>query len=639
MTALKPRLTKQMNPTPEILEAINDYFILFQILEQDWYKVYMAKHFGEKGVNYSGTLGEYSGLRELKTVMKVGDDLWSPLLRAINLQRLFDPKYDITNLYDFKKEELNWFLDIVQKGFKAKEKVAKWLERIDTEYDYSVINSAVKCSFKKADEHYGQFQILKIHEFFEKNDNEKFIIIDEIFHLHSVDHMIKYLTMHKELGNCMILAVVRNEKYEWRGTFYLFFSYQGVLYTIDNQQRRINMDNTEGSRSPGRYIDRIYDDVYLPWWILFKEEDDGTASPLPVLTDPIYKLTKLTECSKSEPGILIWLEVLAYRIQHYIYHLDKVNIGITRDDSIKMLTTADLPFEYEAPEHVSTYNKGRYLFEKYRNNVTDIVLKEDNLPDVIGTEQYLRDVMTYARMKDSALQIQDMIIRDYNDNVLKVRQQISDIIESFDKEWIITKALKDLSYATEVWICGQKEEYDKLGFSSGFGVYHSIMTRRKILSGDWEKNPWEEWNNKNSPHWFFYGHGHKNIYRSMDRYCHYCSSKMKMYVKLKFIHWRQFIDFFELSPDMIPREMKDHLHTIQNCYSGNSILDDINPYDLLADPWFSSGKTELDPDDTYFGRDFREHELVIYIRICKRCYNKFKRRAEKEESDEPIGFR
>jgi len=641
MSTIKPLIKDHMNPSEEMLQYINDYFILFQVLEQNWYEIYEAKNFGGDNVGYSGTLGEYGVLKEFKTVMKVGQEVWSPFVRAINLQRLFDPNYDLTNLYNFDHEMLDWFLFTLQKGFEAKEKITEWLGDINSKYKYNVINAAAKCSIKTPDKPYGTFQILKLHEFEEKNDDEGFIIIDEIFHLDSVENMIQYLKMHKELGNCLILGLVRDEKYEWRGTFYIFFSYQGILYTVDNQQRRINIDNTQGSRNPGKYIDRNYENVYLPYWLLFFEDNPGVESKLPVNTDPIYEITTITKTCEKESGIQLWLELFSYRILNYIYkNNEQIMIGMSRSQTSGLLTSSENdPLKYASPNSVSDYGRGSYLFEKYSSDVKAIVLSESVLPDVIGTKEYVTDVIEFNRMKESAGQMQKMIIEDFNKNALKVSKKIRKIIESKDKEWIIVKALKDLKYQTENMIHGSKIVYDNHGYNYGFGVHHPVMSWKKILNVS-EKYDYEQYRKSDDINWFIYGYKDENSW-SYTEYCYYCGAKKRLTVKLTFGHFREFIDFFEIGVNDIPKEMIQHLHRISSVYNGNCIIDDINPYDMLKDPWFSHGEVpyEWEDNDWYTRGDWENHRLVIYIRICKRCFNKYKRKAELEEKDEPIGYR
>jgi hypothetical protein len=69
--------------------------------------------------------------------------------------------------------------------------------------------------------------------------------------------------------------------------------------------------------------------------------------------------------------------------------------------------------------------------------------------------------------------------------------------------------------------------------------------------------------------------------------------------------------------ERFPKEMIDHLHQQNEMYIGNKILNDLDPIDLINDPWFRT--------------DIRNYpKITVFIPICKRCYNKYKKQIDKK---------
>jgi len=154
------------------------------------------------------------------------------------------------------------------------------------------------------------------------------------------------------------------------------------------------------------------------------------------------------------------------------------------------------------------------------------------------------------------------------------------------------------------------------------------LKKKKILSiSDYEYPYLERYN------WFYLGVlkqdtllGEKRIYP--DEYCMFCSYTKKKYLKLKFIDYRQFLEFFNLKENEIPPHMIEHLHQQRTMYVGNSILDDLDPVDGVNDPWFRSAH---DAKSTHRFAHDDPPNISIVLPVCLVCLNKYKRKAKMEE--------
>jgi hypothetical protein len=388
----------------------------------------------------------------------------------------------------------------------------------------------------------------------------------------------------------LIITLQRDKKYQFKSTFYLFLIYNGILYSIDNSDQRLNINNTEGLRNPGRYIDRKYDKIWLPLNLIEEDLEISTQKDLILRNSSIKKIISLEKISEEQPEIICWLYIFLDKTIQYI-NTNDIDQGITKNDIVKSIeyinsNPVDLVLQSDGP--------GKYLENIYLTKCTDIVVKEDQLPKVVGTENYIKQVIAYSRRQLFADNIKNLVLKDYTKNHKKVYQKITDFVKNYPLNILIEKALKNEKYSCMIYP----------SFASD--VEEEGLIKKEILSMVTSS---------------YYIYSSLDIYLgdTFDKFNGVCiydkKTKWKKLVVLSFIDYRQFFEFFEIiEENIIPHQMKDHLHQQSTWYVGNSILNDLDPIDMIYDPWF---KRENNRND--------HPKINVIIPICNKCIKKLQR--------------
>jgi hypothetical protein len=596
-----------LKPSTKILESIENLETFYQLTNQKNVKLFFERPSIHK--RFKGTIDDYDKLEEITKIMECDGKIWSPLLKSIYLIEAFDSKIDISKFDELTNEQEVELFRIIKDGITARKKIDIWLKEFKGEFDS--IKGAVAVDLKY------QFQILKLGKLDNYRKSDKGITLyNEIYQITSVDEIIDYVKIQKEQSDCLILTIMKNPRREWKSIFYLFFVYNGFLYSIDNAERRLNLDNVAGDRNPDRWVERAYKDVWLPFFLISDTKMKKSKSKAVQVRGDIYKISTMEDVSKVEIGVIHWLELFMYRVMDRIV-TKRIDIGITPNKAIKFLPgKVDKTYEYGRGTDCG-FGRNRYLLDKYGKEASKaLVLTKDDIPNVVGTQKYIRDVINYKKMSLLADDIQKTVVDNYNKNVNKVTGWIKGFVESYGIENFVIRALEDNRY--------ERDKYSGFGHDwiDGKLVKESEETQKikeKILRIGETQYCYQDGKMNRL---FYFSTDVKNKYKYK---CHFCNHNWKLIVNVKFKEYTQFIDFFNIKAKDIPKEMIEHLHQAATWYMGNSILDDIDPVDLIDDPWFSDHTDKVKLDDVWRGSD--EKQLEIFVFLCKRCFNRFAKLA------------
>lgn len=602
-------LERYMQPSEEMKGYVDKLLLFYQFTHQEHVKDY-AKKGGDK--YFKGTLGEFIHVRELEEFHNYDGKPWEFLLKSIFLVENYTPKADMSILPKLNDSEKDELLKLLTDGIVAYGKILRWLKPISNKSVITAIKEAVKTNFDY------QFNIHFLADITNYKTSDSISLYPYLLEILSPDELIFFLKHNSmPFSDCLIVTLQKNKVKDFKGFFTMFLIFKGKLYSIDNQERRLNLDNTAGMRNPGLYLDRKYCNVWLPVDYIFDEEDNVKKvkkTKLPILKKAkVYKVVSWDEIAKENIAYIYWLNMFIYRILEHI-STGEIETGYTPMTTLPLLEDINKKNILEYPD---TKNKGTYLVEKYGKDITALTVTKDDMPMVIGSEKYLDELISYKRRRHLAFEIQQRLYNDFDRKHKEFKRWFYNFMEKQDIKWLINRAL-------------QNNEY-------GFMHYHQFAEDNTPKFRELRKSTVLSVSDTNS---YWYSVGRYNHYRYgkwiiVESYyykgywedkCILCDYKIKKYINIKFKDYRQFLSFFNLSKNKIPKVMIEHLHQRGEMYVGNSILDDIDPVDGINDPWFRNAEDKPD----YLFAHIGEPSLVITIPICKKCLNKFEKKVVKE---------
>lgn len=594
-------LSEYLKPSEKVMDAVSKLEIFYQISHQKEMKDF-AKKGGSK--HFSGTIGEYIRVKEIKELLSLEGKPWSYLTKAIFLLNNYTPEVDVSIFHKLSEKDANELVTILKDGVESKKIVEKWIIPLSKEKNaIDAIYDAIKVNIDH------QFQILKLAKMKNYRKKKKIHLYGDILDIENPDSLIYYLqNIREETSDCLIVAIQRNKKYDFKGVFLLFLIFNGYLYSIDNSSRRLNLDNTCGMRNPSKYLEREYSNIWLPIDLLFEKQ-----KKVPILRGQrVFKIYTWDKIRKKNIGIIYWMNMFLYRIIEYISSTN-IDNGLIPKQTVPLLKSANkkVDFTYETKEQ---HGRNEYLLNKYKNKVQTkaLVLAEDKLPAIIGTKKYIQEVIAYKKREKIADEIEKALFEDFDKNKNKVKKWIQGFLDKQDAEKIVIRALEDKEYAYMHYPQFTEKRVIEL-------------KKKKILSiGEYS------WYYPEYYNWFRFG---KLLYDDIwkhyyEQICYFCGAKQKKIMELTFIDYRQFLEFFELEEKDVPRQIIDHLHQKRQMYLGNSILDDLDPVDGINDPWFRGGDSAK---EKYRFAHISPPKIYIEISVCLRCLNKYQRRADKNK--------
>jgi L-rhamnose mutarotase len=602
---------KLFSPSPDILEAIEDSYTLFQLLNQKTlgkFEEYLRTS------RYTINLGEYS---KMKTFQEVSEHQGKPWEYIIKTKFLIehDIKEVNTNIFvAIPDEYLPELSMIIKKGTIGLQKIKDWIKNAPREALFAMYD-ACKVSIGSGED-YKQLDILEIANITTSSDS-KFTLYNEIFEIKSPEEMIMTLQLSREpVKNGILLSILKDKERFYKSTFYIFLAFNNKLYSISNHEHRLNLDNIEGDRDPDRYMEYKYENTWLPAFLLYDNWKSTKKANVQITPDTtsleLYNIEPDRIISTWEtvvsyyPGCYYWINMLTIRLFNI---LESMNItrGLLPNNALKLLRAAndrnDMRFETKYKQ-----GKGAYLLNVLSSQTSSIVIHEESLPLMISTQEHIEKLIAYKRRQKLAEEFKQKLHDNYEEKHETVYKKIATIIKRKGIENIILRALEDKAYPFEYY----------RAFSNGLIpnhwevndiAYEKVMkiteeTRHSTLS--------------DSPACLLVPYDpNDEKYRRVYYHCALCTNfQRKLYIQLTFHEWTQIVNFFNIPKEKFPREMIDHLHQQNEMYVGNTNLDDLDPIDMIRDPWFRTGHNT-------------EPSFIVSIPLCSGCYRKMKNKFDK----------
>ena len=436
---MKTNLAEYMKPSSKIIKATEDLEKFYQLVHQENMKVYIGK-IKQKG--FKGTLREYCQLEEVKELMDGDGKLWEQLQKAIFLLEKYSTEVDTEKFVEISDDDITAIIKIIKEGINAHGIISKWVKPLEKEKDViQALDDAMKLEMSK-------FQILKIADIHSAS-NEKIGLMDDILEIESPDDLINYLKSCKNVNDSLMVTFQRHKQFDFKGVFYLFLIYKGKLYSIDNSERRVNINNTRGARNPDRYLEK-YCDIWLPFELFYTKNNKNKLPMVPGAR--VYKAKSFQKIQEQEPAVIYWLNMFIYRImEHILNKKTKLEIGMTFKSSVKLLPYINKKHDYSSYKSIELselQGAGAYLTKIFGEETSkEIVLSESHVPDLIGTKKYVQDVIEYNRRELFANQLQMRLNKDYSENHKKLYLWIDKFFKAQDVEKLVEKAMLDKKYS------------------------------------------------------------------------------------------------------------------------------------------------------------------------------------------------
>lgn len=622
-------LAEYMTPSEEIVNALSDLEIYFQLLKQEDVSLFMEK--GRKR-EYSGTFQEYFRLQDMEEFFNLNKHKpWDTLLKTIYLLKRFSTNFDVSKLMPLTNEETDEVVRILKKGQTSRLILNSWMTPLSKGDAIDAIYDANKVTVSGTER--AQFQILKLANLL-TDSSEDVGLYTHVLEITSPDELILYFkTQEIAPRDSLILTYQRGLSADFKFTFYMFLIYKNALYSVSNPEHRLNLDNTAGMRSPQRYLERKYKNVWLPisYILNYMEGKIKDTNPLMVKGTKVLKILSMDELKENMPEAIYWLSMFLFKVIDCILS-EEVKRGITPQGAQDLLALINKADDRKLKVHTSQADAGGYLAKKYNDTIDALAIVEDRLPEIIGDEEYITNLINYRRRQRYARVIRQRARADHAENYQRVFDWFVEFVKSHEMLTIAKRALEDKMYARMFYhdfgsvsweFPGQEEG---LGKEKIFSIDKAIFTRgatRKDVEFNWtgdgtlhDDKVWRQF--------------HDEVKARIS--CPFCTkSRWKSILKIQFCDYRQISEFFEVAPEDLPKEMVEHFHQQNDAYVGNAILSDTDPVDELLDPWFRHHYT-----DNVYNEDTKEWEQVIaasrdkkylafYIPICNRCLKKYQR--------------
>ena len=633
--------TAYFSPSKEIIQAIEDSAMFYQLTNQD-----VVANF-EKWKDtpyYKGDFFAYIKLTEFRELMQLSaGKQWQSLVQAIWLVQHTKPTVDILKVACMPEKDRTECFNLLVKGATATASLHFWLANLaknpaafDAIYDASQVTIGVG--------KYVNLQVLKLGQVRDPAIKTSMLIFDDILEIDQPEDLVNYLKSKPNLTDGIMLCFKRNIYHDFKFTIYIFFIANGILYSVDIGERRLNIANTAGCRNPSKYEDHTSSKIWLPMNLLNEKPSDDKQISLYQKNNTIHRLGSMQDTYTQHPECLYWLTIVMYRISDYIT-TNTVEEAVTPSMALKLLEDkTKLPTERMKSQ--SQADASTYLVEHYVSQVTSIVPQTKNLLGVIGTREYVTNLIDYERRKELAINIKEIMIKDWHANYNATFEWFVNFVKKYKITSIAKRALQDKAYPRMVykstfgsvlfngeWYHEEVKGLADIG-EDKYPILKLGVNNERVLS--LHDNCGWSFTNIEQKRCFYLGMNKLYVDNwSIHNKCPICGNhKWSIILEVTFKDYRQICGFFNIKPEDLNPNIVTHLHQQNEADVGNSILDDVDPMDTLNDPWFRKCHTS---DDGYYDNEKKEwikkhHEywdeapqLGFMLPICKPCKNKLEK--------------
>ncbi len=615
-----PFLKEYIFPPEEILKSLDDLLKYYQFCNQKSIQVF--DKWQDKD-NFSGSVGDYEKLIEMKKLFnKYQGKSWNDLSKAMILLESYRDEISIKNLYKLSKDDQMQVLDLISKGQFAFDKIKSWLEPLNKPDVFQAISDALVVTIGKG--RYVQFEVLKYADLkSNKNEDNGIKIFPYILEIDDPTALVEYFRLQtKPIDDCLILAFMRNKKYEFKPTVYLFLIWNNSFYILDMGERRFNLDSTAGARAPDKYIDRHFGNVWLPLDILIDGKSDPKLGSIVVRDQKIFKRGNMLTIFEESPEIKAWIDMFTYRILDYVQNKkNSIEQAVLPHEIIKMLedkTQKKIEERIKLSDNDyhssfdSTGDASSYLLKKYSSQITSIVPKESEFPLVIGTRKRIEGIVKYKQRESTADSLEILIYQDWKKNHKRVYDWFKKFVFKHNVHEIIKLALKN-------------EKYPYLEYPPTFRTKYvdgkDVEIKKPTMFNETVSKILDEvhWHDVSEENLQLVWTKKQQLYGSK---CQICKKfNYKKAIQLHFKDYRQLCAFFNIEKEELPKEFVEHFHRFNETATGNPILEDVDPVDLINDFWFRQVLTHQAGLYKNTNSKFATGEpfLSIIIPVCNRC--------------------
>jgi len=613
-----PSLKEFIFPPEEILRYIEDLSRFYQFSNQESVDVYEKWKDKE---NYSGTLGEYSRLRNMKFFFeKTSGKDWNPLINAIFLINNYSDDVSVKSLFKLEPIEQQQVIDLITKGQTAYEKITSWLSPINKGEILDAVLDAVKVTI--GNERHVQFQVLKFADLKStQNPDEGIGVYPFILEIDNPNALIEYFRMQKiPVFDCLILGFMRNKNYEFKPTIYMFLIWKNEFFVLDMGERRFNLESTAGARNPEKYIERNFQNVWLPLDIIIEGKTNTDSADILVRDQKIFRRANIFKIFEESPEMKAWIDMFIYRVLDYIKNQkNKIEQGFVPTDIVKMLEDKSvieerIPIKSLEKYHTSFESSGdssSYLIKKYGTKITSVVPTESSFPIIIGTKDRIEGIVKYKQREKLAQSLERELFKDWKKNHSQVYKRFNKFVMSHNVNGIISVALEDRKYPyMEVKGGSIYVNHERIEIKEPTMVEDSIIKIR-------DDYRWQDTDDDLTIIW--------NNHSLRNGHCEICNKfQWKKLIYLQFKDYRQICSFFNVDEDKLPVQFIEHFHRQNETEYGNPILSDTDPMDQINDFWFRDVSTKLVEGWENTKNMFASGEpyIKIIIPLCRRCLKK-----------------
>jgi len=618
-----PSLKEYIFPPEIILQYTDDLLKYYQFCNQSSIDVYEQ---WKDNDNFKGSLGDYDRLLEMKKLFeKYEGKSWKELYSILTLINAYSDEISFKNIHKLSKEDQIKVLDLISRGHIAYEKIKSWLKPIDKPNVFQAITDAIETSLGSGK--YVQFEVLKYADLkSNKNEDDGIKIFPFILEIDDPTALVEYFRLQtKPIDDCLILAFMRNKKYEFKPTVYFFLIWNNSFYILNMGERRFDLDSTAGARAPDKYIDRHFGNVWLPLDILIDGKSDTKLGSLVVRDQKIFKRGNLVTIFEESPEIKAWIDMFTYKILDYVQNKkNSIEQAVLPHEIVKMLEDKtqkkiEERIKVSDSEYHSSFNSSgdasSYLLKKYSSQITSIVPKESEFPIVIGTRKRIEGIVKFKQRESTADSLRKLIYLDWKKNHKRVYDWFKKFVFKHNVHEIIKLALKN-------------EKYPYLEYPPTFRTKYvdgkDIEIKKPTMFNETISRILDEvhWHDVSEENLQLVWTKNQQVYGSK---CQICKKfNYKKAIHLHFKDYRQLCAFFNIEKEELPKEFVEHFHRFNETSTGNPIIEDVDPVDLIKDYWFrqvlkhQAGLYKNTSSMFATGEPF----LSIIIPVCNRCLKK-----------------
>jgi hypothetical protein len=555
--------SRYLYPPREITEAVNALLLYYQILDRESVRKYIEwKDTGR----FKGDIGQLDKLLTYQEMFEnVSGKPWETVFTAVQIVDRFrlDWNSAISEILKMGDQGITDFFNVIKSGVLAYKKLMKWLEPIMTKEIARVMHDSVKFTigYRKWD----TFVCLKVADVpTDSTGPMKFYgNIVEVEDPFDVVEILSFLP--SGLHDGLALTYSRNGSYPWRIAPYIFLVYRNAIYVFDGSDHRLDLENPAGARGSG--MGSMANFVWLPWQLMTTSYDESMS--MPILKDKKAFVRGKMDDVLSDKNYFVWLSMFVSRAVDFIenHEIEKaygVKDVLLLPDMNRNATDISGK-DWGENQHGAEKNADLVKFFSDKLNSLTPASIDLSRATVIGTKQHITSFIQYNQRKALAGELARLLKEDYALNGGKLANWFHDTVEEFGVERFIDLALMDGEYPyTEV--------RDEWPFRNNPRIVTESVLEYKARE---EAGAYlTEGNTEN-----------RHVFNKGDT-CALCGAPHpSIYVGCRFRDYRQFSSFFGMKALSLPERFMLHFTTQRHLYTGNEILEDVDPVLLVDDPY------------------------------------------------------